>query len=93
MERSKKVKRKIPQEFLTINEAAGFWDFHDLSDYEEDTTPVTISGKVPKAPRYIPLERNTAEGIAKLSRQRHISSETLVNLWLQEKLLKSAKAS
>ncbi|NJD55698.1 MAG: hypothetical protein FIA94_04740 [Nitrospirae bacterium] len=93
MERSKKGKRKMPQEFLSVDAAAEFWDTHDLSDYEEDTTPATISGKVPKAPRYIPLEKKTAEGIARLSRQQHISPETLVNLWLQEKLLKSAKAS
>lgn len=90
MQRSKKVKA-IPREFKSLEEAAEFWDTHDLSDYWEDTKEVVADLKVPKIPRYVPLEGEIAEVISKISKQRHISFETLVNLWLKEKLLKPAQ--
>jgi len=33
MQRSKKIKEPIPEEFTTLKEAAEFWDKHDLTDY------------------------------------------------------------
>jgi len=80
MQRGKKIRRNIPEEFASIEEAADFWDAHDLTDFWEDTKEIKCDGKVPGAPRYIPLEKEIAEMVVKISRRRHISSETLVNL-------------
>ena len=90
MPKGKKIGRAIPEEFASIEEAADFWDAHDLTDFWEDTREIKGDSKVPAASRYIPLEKEIAEKILKISRQRHISSETLVNLWIKERLLKSA---
>jgi len=40
MGRSKKIKVPIPEEFTTLEEAAEFWDKHDLADYWEFTKEV-----------------------------------------------------
>ena len=40
MQRSKKIKEPIPEEFTTLIEAAEFWDKHDLIDYWKFTNPL-----------------------------------------------------
>jgi hypothetical protein len=91
MQKSKKIREPIPEEFASIEEAAEFWEKHDLSEYWDETREVEFDIKVPPAPRYIPLEQDTAEVISKIARKKHISPETLVNLWLKERLFKLAK--
>ena len=91
MQRSKKIKRPIPEEFTTLKEVAEFWDKHDLTDYWEFTKEVEGDIKVPPTPRYVPLEKEISEFIAKIAKKQHISLETLVNLWLKERLLKQIK--
>jgi hypothetical protein len=83
-----KIKKKadlVPEEFQTIMEAADFWDSHDLADYWKDAKEVRVSIKVPPIPRYVPLDKEIAELIAEAAQRRHISMETLVNLWLRER--------
>jgi len=93
MQRSKKIKDPIPGEFKTLEEAARFWEKHDLADYWEDTKEIEIDVKVPPTPRYVPLEKEIAEFISQIAKKQHISLETLVNLWLREKLIKQSKST
>lgn len=86
MPKSKKKADLLPEEFRTITEAAEFWDSHDLADYWEDTREVSADVKVPPIPRYVPLDKEIAELIAEVAQRRHISMETLVNLWLKERV-------
>ena len=92
MRRSKKIKEPIAEEFTTLEEAAEFWDKHDLTDYWEFTKEVESDIKVPPTPRYVPLEKEISEFIARMAKKQHISLETLVNLWLKERLLKQIKS-
>jgi ribonuclease D len=91
MQRSKKIKEPIPEEFATLKEGAEFWDKHDLTDYWEFTKEVEGDIKVPPTPRYVPLEKEISEFISKIAQKQHISPETLVNSWLKERLLKQIK--
>jgi len=76
----------IPEE-MTIVEASDFWDEHSTADYPSHEVEF----------EYAPDERITvvaiAADLAKLLRQhaqeKGISVETLVNLWVQEKLMTS----
>jgi hypothetical protein len=91
MQRSKKIKEPIPEEFTTLKEAAEFWDKHDLTDYWKFTKEVEGDIKIPPTPRYVPLEKEISEFITEIAKKEHISPETLVNLWLKERLLKQIK--
>ena len=82
---------KLSREFSTIEAAAGFWDKHDLADYWKDTKEVKADVKVLPTPRYISLEKEIAKFIAKTARDQHVTPETLVNLWLKERLIRAAK--
>jgi hypothetical protein len=46
---------------------------------------------VPPTPLYISLEKEIAKFIAKIARDQHVTAETLVNLWLKERLVRAAK--
>jgi len=93
MQKSKKLKEALPEEFASLEDASEFWESHDLADFWEGTKEVKADIKVPRTPRYIPLEKEIAEFISKIARKKHVSSETLVNLWLKEYLLKSVSQS
>lgn len=77
----------IPEHFASIEEASDFWDTHDAGDYEEYLFPVNEVLNVAKElPQAVLLEHSLLEKLKKIARQKGISLETLVNLWLEEKL-------
>jgi hypothetical protein len=88
MVRSNKRKRDpIPEDFGSIEEAAEFWDTHDLTDYEDILHDVP-DVKINLVRRHFRIDTGLARRIDRIARSRGISSETLVNLWLQEKVNK-----
>lgn len=69
----------------TIEEIADFWDTHSITDYEDQIkqVEVEVSNIVRNRVSLIP---EVHEGIKEAARKRHISPETLVNVWLAERL-------
>jgi len=86
MQKSKKKIEPIPDEFKTIMEASDFWDKHDITEYWDDTKEVKFKVSLKKEPKYIALEESIAEKAFNVAKKKHVSIETLVNLWLKEKL-------
>lgn len=87
MRKSKKKKESIPDEFGTLVEASDFWDTHDVSDYWDKTSEAKFEARLKKEPKYIVLEEDIAKKIFNIAKKKHISIETLINLWLKEKLV------
>ncbi len=72
----------------TLQEMGEFWDTHDFTDFDSDAPDVafTISHAV----------RIEADLLASLEKQAHlrgVTVETLVNLWLQQRLADEMVAS
>ncbi len=86
MQKSKKKIEPIPDEFKTIMEASDFWDKHDITEYWDDTKEVKFKVSLKKEPKYIALEESIAKKALAMAKKKHVSIETLVNLWLKEKL-------
>jgi hypothetical protein len=86
MQKSKKKIESIPDEFDTLMEASNFWDTHDVSDYWDKTREARFKVNIKKEPKYIAIDKDIARKVFSIAKQRHISTETLVNLWLKEKL-------
>ena len=91
MRKNKAQKESISKQFATLEAAADFWDKHDLADCWRDTKGVKVDVRVPQTARYIPLEKEIARFIAKIAKGQHVTPETLVNLWLKERLIRPAK--
>ena len=88
MSNNTEIKKDIlPENFNTLEEFDAFWDTHSSADYEEFMEPVHIeidlsSRKV----YYCPIAKDLLDQMRPHARQQGISTETLINLWLQEKI-------
>lgn len=78
---------EVPDEFASLAEAGAFWDTHDSGDYEEIMTPVDIELDLLEHKVYVAVARDVAVQIQAKARNQDVEPETLVNLWLLEKLL------
>ena len=67
-------------------EAMGeFWDTHSLADFWEQGYDVEFEIRIPRR-RRVSIEAETFEHIATEARRRGVTSETLINLWIAERL-------
>jgi hypothetical protein len=73
----------------TMEGIAEFWDAHSLDDYWEKTHPVTVEVRA-KRRRRVTLDPDIYAQIEDEARQRGMLPETLVNMWLTERLQKIA---
>ena len=69
-----------------------FWDEHDLSDFCGKTRRVRFDVVVEPEATYYPIEKELSEKIQSAARKQGMSSDTLVNLWLEQKI-KEQKSS
>lgn len=69
----------------TDEKIGDFWDTHDFTDFDNDSPDVeyTVSFAVP-------VEVELFSAIEKEARKHGVNVETLVNLWLQQKLAEQA---
>ena len=70
----------------SYKEIGDFWDTHDLADYWEQTYPVEFQVDVQSEVIYYALDASLSEEVCSIAKRRGVSPETLVNLWVQEKL-------
>ena len=68
-----------------------FWDDHELSDYWDQTQPIEFD--IQSETTYFPLDIALSRRVLSVARQRGVSPETLVNLWVQERLQEEAASS
>ena len=76
----------MPQ-FRSYSQAADFWDTHSLADYWEQTGPARFQIARHARCRYlIPVDRELLNRAQKIARRRGLSTESLVNLLLEQRL-------
>ena len=63
-----------------------FWDDHDLGDYWDQIKPVEVEIEIQDEVTYFPVDLKLSREIHSVARKRGISPDTLLNLWLQEKV-------
>lgn len=78
---------EIPEEFASLVEAGEFWDTHDSGAYEDTMTPIDIDLDVLDHKLYVAVARDVAVQLQAKARDQGVGTETLVNMWLLEKLL------
>ena len=91
MEKSEKKRDPIPEHFKGLADAAGFWDSHDLADYWDQTSEASFEVDLQRRVVLTALEPELAKKLANRAHKEGVSTETLVNLWLSEKLAEGKK--
>jgi hypothetical protein len=85
-----KLKDRDPiPEFETLEEIAEFWDEHSTADYDDLTHEVQFEIKLRHRAgeeQSIRLVPELSDMIQTLAQMRGVSVETLVNVWLTEKV-------
>lgn len=80
-------------EAQSYKEMGEFWDNHDLTDYWDQTESVEFDVDIQSEATYFPVETTLSEQLVSIAKQqRGISPETLLNLWIQEKVKEEAAA-
>lgn len=82
----------IPDEFKSIEEAATFWDTHSLADYEDLQQNTDFKVHLKSEKNYFAIDRELSDNIDNIAHIKGILPETLVNLWIQEKIIENQNA-
>lgn len=69
---------------LSIEEAADFWSSHSVAAYPSEV--VDLEFDLRGATRYVAIDGEILSRLESRAAERGISLETLINLWLQERL-------
>jgi hypothetical protein len=70
----------------SYKEIGEFWETHDLADYWEQTEAVDFEVDIRSEVTYYALDKVLAAEVRTLAERRGVSPQTLLNLWVQEKL-------
>ena len=70
----------------SYEEMGEYWDEHDLGEIWEQTHEVKFDVDIRSSVTYFPVESTLSKKLRKLAAQHGVSPETLLNLWLQERV-------
>lgn len=79
-------KRSSISKATSYKEIGNFWDTHDLTDFWEQTKKVDFEVDIKSEITYYALDKRLSEQIQSIARKRGVSADTLINLWVQEKI-------
>ena len=63
-----------------------YWDTQDLSKVWRKTRKVKFDVQIESEVIYYPIEKNLSEKIQSIAKKQGVSSDTLINLWIQQKV-------
>jgi CopG antitoxin of type II toxin-antitoxin system len=87
MEKNKKKKRDpLPEEFNSLEEAGEFWDTHSSADYEDYMKEVHFEVDLKGRTHDVRVVDDVLREVSRIARQKGVATETLINVWLQEKV-------
>lgn len=66
---------------ITLEEMGDFWDTHDFTACDTDAPDAVFTFR-----RTIAIEMELFESLEEQAQRRGVNVETLINLWLQQKL-------
>ena len=91
MSENNETKLSSISQSASVAEIGEFWDTHSLDDYWEQTQEVEFEVRAQRR-RRITLDPQVYAQVEAAARTRGILPETLVNLWLQDRLREAATA-
>lgn len=73
--------------YLEIGE---YWNTHDLAEIWAQTEPAEFEVEIQAERKYYPIDRDLSNTMGKIAQEHGISTEALLNLWVQEKIKQGA---
>ena len=89
---SRKAKTSSVSKARTVRELADFWETHDTTDYPLNQVEFDVD--ISARQHYVAVDPDLLAEVRQMAHARGLSAESLVNLWLKERLQQVAtKAS
>ena len=70
----------------TLEEMADFWDTHSLADFEDQTHEVEVTFDPSARRSVVGIETELMAEIRRIAKERQVSTQTLVNVWLRQRV-------
>lgn len=86
MTADKSHKDPLPVSFDSIEELDAFWSTHSSADYEDEMEPIDVEVELSPSRTYCAIEPEILNRLRARARNHGLSTEQLVNRWLEEKL-------
>lgn len=91
MPKNNKKRDPIPEQFESVDQAAAFWETHDLTDYEDVWHQVDFKVNLRRNPSLqVKIDPQIATEFAKRARAKRTRLDTLVNRVLKDYLKHAA---
>ena len=75
----------------SYEELGEYWDTHSLDEHWDETHSVEFELDVKSSALYLPVDRELAEKVRSVATSHGVSTETLLNRWLQEKVTEETR--
>ena len=85
-----KLKSSVSQA-TSYKKIGEFWDTHDVSDFWDKTREASFEVDIESEVTYYALDKTLSERMQAVALKRGVTADTLVNLWVQEKLQEKNK--
>ncbi len=90
MDENKANRDLLPGPSASIEEIIEFWDTHSTADYEDELEDVSFEIELQEEIFTVALVPELVAPLQHQAKARGVSTETLVNLWLAERLKMAA---
>ena len=77
-------------EFDSIDALVKSFDTHNLGDYLEQMPPVDFDVDIQKRTHLFAIDEELANKLTEIAQAKRVPSETLIEVWLREKVLEQA---
>jgi hypothetical protein len=84
--------KHIPK-FSSIDELVEFFETHDLGEYWDQMPEAHFDIDIKRKTHIFAIDEDLADRLTEVAKAKRIPSETLINVWLREKLLEQVKES
>jgi hypothetical protein len=82
---------RIPK-FNSLDELVTFFDTHDMGEYWDSLPEAEFQVDIQRRTHIFSLDEDLLERLAAVSKEKHVPSERLINVWLREKIAEQLPA-
>lgn len=84
------ARNKMPK-FDSLDKLVHYFDAHDLGDQWQDMPEAHFDVDIKTSTHVFALDEDLADRLTQIARTKRVSSRTLINKWLREKISEQAK--
>jgi hypothetical protein len=86
-----KNKSKTLPRSKSIKELIEFFETHDMGDYWEEMPEAHFEVNIKKRKHLVALEEDIVGKLTEIAKSKKVSSESLINAWLKDKIRRVTK--